>query len=70
MIDFEWDKECNWKYVMLDSNQQYDMSVNDSNKNRESLKYVNPSTAKEMLGVHLAPDGNNDEQVQQMKKSN
>ena len=55
---------------MLDSNQQYDMSVNDSNKNRESLKYVNPSTAKEMLGVHLAPDGNNDEQVQQMKKSN
>ena len=67
MLDFEWDNNCDWQYVKLDSPHQYTMFVNDSNDNRRALQYVDPFTAKEMLGVHLSPDGSSDEQVRQLK---
>ena len=44
------------------------MSVQNSENKRESLKLLTPDKAKEMLGVNLAPDGNNKAQLTAIKE--
>ena len=51
-----------------------DKIINDTLKCKDkdgrwtNLKYIPSHQAVEMLGVYLAPDGNNEEQIKQMKK--
>lgn len=65
-LDFEWNEDCDWRYVPLENNNDISMHVNDHQGNREQLQCLGPTEAKEMLGVHLAPDGSNDVQVSKM----
>ena len=66
MIEFEWSEECEWKYVSMNDEQNINMYVNDHEGQRHMIKYLPPNVANEMLGVYLAPDGNNCTQIQQM----
>ena len=66
MLDFEWDENCEWRYVPLEGNSEITMHVNDHQGNREKLQCLGPTEAKEMLGIHLSPDGSNDVQVSKM----
>ena len=46
----------------------YNFTVKDLNKEITQLDQLNPNIGKETLGVFLAPDGNNDEVVKQLRK--
>ena len=65
IIGFEWTAD-NWKYS---SREQLDhtMFVKDEFNIIQSMETLEPSKAKEMLGVRLAPDGNQKEQLEAIK---
>ena len=65
-IHFDW-KDGQWSYgstyqLMIDS-----LKCNNKDGISQNLKFIPSDTAEEMLGVFLAPDGNNKEQVKQFK---
>ena len=66
LVRFQWDVDGNWKYVK--ENNSFHLTTKDANNNTETIKYLQPQTAQEMLGVHIAPDGNNKAQVQSLKQ--
>ena len=66
MVEFRWDENCDWHYVEMEQPHRYNMFVNDHNNLTKQIKYLPPYKANEMLGVHIAPDGNNVEQINQM----
>ena len=61
-------KKVKWSYGNLDELLNHELSCLDKDGNRLFLKYLQANEAKEMLGVFLAPDGNNDKQVEEMIK--
>ena len=65
---FEWDSENNWKYGELPKNTHRKLTTIDANDKEAELQYLASDTAQEMLGVFIAPDGNNVEQVKQLKE--
>ena len=67
IISFNWDKD-KWTYVDY-SDTPFAMSVQNSENKQESLKLLTPDKAKEMLGVILAPDGNNKAQLIVIKEN-
>ena len=67
LIHFEW-KNGQWKYGDLDNILADELNCKDKNGRRQHLNYISADQAKEMLGVFLAPDGNNEKQIQEMKK--
>ena len=68
LTHFEWDKSGRWRYGGIDNLEIGKLSARDKDNDRVELKYLPPSEAKKMLGVYLAPDGNNDQQVIKMKE--
>ena len=59
LIDFVW-SAGKWKYK--DAGRDKVLKVRDKDNNIASLKYLSASEAKEMVGVFLAPDGNQEAQ--------
>ena len=59
LIDFVWNSG-KWKY--RDAGKDKVLQVRDKDNTVESLKYLSFSESKEMVGVFLAPDGNQKEQ--------
>ena len=67
LIHFNWDNG-KWSYGNMDSVVEEELSAKDIHNRRWQLKYIHPSSAQEMLGVFLAPDGNNKRQIEEFKK--
>ena len=61
IINFGW-KGDTWYYEDT-SKMDIDMTVKDENDVTFQLNLLSPDTAREMLGVSLAPDGNNEAQI-------
>jgi hypothetical protein len=61
LMDFLW-KEGIWKYDGLDENNK--LTMLDSEGNRVNLKQLPVHKGMRTLGVILAPDGNNEDQVE------
>ena len=53
LVDFKWDQNCNWQYIDLNESETYKMQVNDSNNHRQTIQYLPPHEAQEMLDVYL-----------------
>ena len=60
LIDFKW-KGGKWSYVSAGKNLE--LTVRDKDNKERNLEYMTHNEAKEMVGVHLAPDGNQTEQL-------
>ena len=67
LIHFDWD-DGKWTYGNMNSILNDNLSAKNVENQRRSLQYVDPSKAQEMLGVFLAPDGNNNKQIAEFKK--
>ena len=66
IISFDW-KNDSWTYA--NNTEAYlKMSVKNSDEERENLTLLPPDEAKEMLGVNLAPNGNNNAQLDIIKE--
>ena len=65
LINFIW-KNNEWHYASSDESPGR-LSVRGVSGEQEHLECVEPSEALETLGVYLSMDGNNDEQIRQMK---
>ena len=67
LIHFEW-KNGVWSYGDMEKILHDDLTCKDKDGQRQHLQYLSAEKAKEMLGVFLAPDGNNRTQIKEMKK--
>ena len=68
LVYFQWDNG-KWSYGHSNDIPSFNtLSAKDKDNNRIQLEYLAPNIAKEMLGVNLAPDGNNEKQVQILKE--
>jgi hypothetical protein len=66
-IAFEFNDAGDWQYKKVED-IDYDFTVPDHNDNIQNLAQLEVSTSKCTLGVFLAPDGNNNEAIKQMRK--
>ena len=66
VIGFGWSGD-NWHYKKT-ANDGIEMSIKNAEECLEQMKKLQPDCAKEMLGVRLAPDGNNKAQISAMKE--
>ena len=64
LVDFVW-KGGEWKYH--DAGTSLELQVRDKDNQINNLKYSKSHVAKEMVGVLLAPDGNEKEQLTTLK---
>ena len=60
LIDFKW-RGGKWSYVS--AGEDLELKVRDKSNKECKLKYMKHNEAKEMVGVHLAPDGNHKAQL-------
>ena len=65
LLEFEWDEEANYSY-RLHNETQYKIQAKDASNEVHAIKYLDPSTPQEMLGVFISPDGNCEEQKRQL----
>ena len=63
IIQFDWNKSA-WIYKDNTKEKSLEISTVDKDGNRVTLPQLHCRQAKEMLGVWLAPDGNNKKQKQ------
>ena len=63
LVEFVWSKG---KWAYNDAGETLDLIAQDMHGKSLSLKYLLHNEAKEMLGVFLAPDGNNVKQLEEM----
>ena len=66
LVDFTW-TNGNWDYSK--DIDDVCLSVKDSGGNLQQLKQLAADEAQKMLGVWLAPDGNNKKQVEEMRRT-
>ena len=66
LINFEWDDNGNWKYGSNVQDCETVLTACDADNNRQSIQKLHVSEAQEMLGVYIAPDGNNDVQYEHL----
>ena len=64
LVDFVW-KGGQWRYNNAGANMT--LQVRDKDNELWNLKYIKALEAKEMVGVHLAPDGNEKAQMKALK---
>lgn len=66
LVEFEW-KDGEWAYVQ-GAEDDISLQVRDCDGNYSMLERLDPDEARKTLGVWLAPDGNNAEQVSQLRQ--
>ena len=66
MIDYVW-KHGRW--VATDSGENLDLLATTTTGTRISLKRLHANEASKMLGIYVAPDGNNTAQITELKKA-
>ena len=62
MLDFKWDKNGRWRYATTIDNPG-EIEIPDHQLRHERISRHDPDVGKETLGVYLAPDGNNCDQL-------
>ena len=67
LVDFTW-SDGKWEYS--DDMDDEEIKIKDNNGTITKLTQLASFEAQKMLGVWLAPDGNNDKQIEEMKASN
>ena len=67
LVEFIWDDSGEWSYKDHSHDDNYQLHAINANETLHQIQYIPPDTAQEMLGVFLTPDGNNKEQVRQLK---
>ena len=65
LIDFEWNKGVS---SIVDAADDKELFVRNKNGIEEKISLLSCAEAKEMLGVYLTPNGNEDKQKTEMKK--
>ena len=65
-VSFKFDEEGEWSYETL-AEIDIETTVNDHHDQQRTLPQEEAHTAKKTLGVFLAPDGNNDRAVQELR---
>ena len=65
LVDFTWHKG-RWKCT--DQGHQFEMQVRDKHGDEQVIKYLPSDVAKEMLGIYIAPDGNQHTQFKIMRE--
>ena len=65
IIQFDWKNDL-WTYSDTASSTKFPMTITDASGMEQALQKLDSSTAKEMLGVFLAPDGNNSQQIDKL----
>ena len=66
LIDFTW-KDGKWSYS--EDMDDVNIAIKDVNGNLVELNQLAANEAQKMLGVWLSPDGNNDKQIVEMRKT-
>ena len=66
-IDFTWDERRDYTYCHPD-NINLPLTVCDENNIRHTLQQIPPNKGLETLGVFIAPDGSQNDQIQEMKR--
>ena len=64
LATFQW-SQGKWSYAKGPAGE---LTTRDKTGRRHVLPYLEVGEAKEMVGVHLAPDGNQDKQVEELAK--
>ncbi len=65
-VAFEFDHQGKWSYKNHDI-IQHNFTVKDANDEVKDLQMLSPSTGKCTLGVILAPDGNNEDAIEELR---
>ena len=65
LVQFTWNRG-RWQYS--DQGEQFQLKVRDKDGKQKILKYLPSDIAQEMLGVFIAPDGNQRKQFEVMRK--
>ncbi len=65
LVSFKWDKGL-WTYCNKEDIADFELKTKDKNDVEQKLQYLEVNSAEEMLGVFIAPDGNNDAQIKKM----
>lgn len=65
LVDFEWSTNGRWTYKQ--ASQRNKLYVKGPNRVRSPLKQLDSNTGRLTLGVHIAPDGNWEDQVQYLR---
>jgi len=55
--------------VLLLDSRAAELFVNDISENRKKIKQYDAGGAQEILGIYLAPNGDNMKQAEKMKKN-
>eukprot|EP00957_Ditylum_brightwellii_P121447 9262041-Ditylum_brightwellii.AAC.1 len=63
LLEFQWDNQGKW--TLVDNDVQLMINTNEG---RHPIHCLAPSEASRILGVWLAPDGNNKTHVAELKK--
>ena len=66
LVDFTWTKG-KWKYAT--EFEDAELIIKDAERQNRTLRLLEPSESQKMLGVWLAPDGNNCKQIVEMRLS-
>ena len=65
LVDFHW---RNGKWHMVNGGEGHELTVRDKDKKTWILPNLPPTKAKEMLGVFLSPDGNEEDQLNHLSE--
>ena len=65
LVDFTWHRG---RWRCTDQGQQFEMRVRDKHGDEQVIKYLPSDVAKEMLGIYIAPDGNQHTQFKIMRE--
>ena len=65
-IAFDFDTRGQWQYKRAED-IEHEFTVKDDRETRQPLSSLNPDVGKETLGVYLAPDGNNNTMVKELR---
>lgn len=67
-ITFSWSEDGNFHYCEIDDDQPH-LEIMDHTRTPINIRRFHPDCDKEeILGINLAPDGNNKEQLKNIKK--
>ena len=67
VIQFVWCKNGKWRYARVDETEA-DLFIPDETKTKQRIERNEVHVGRKTLGVFLAPDGNNNDQLKKMKK--
>ena len=66
VFDFRW-KNGRWSYTLMEDSDDINICMQDKNGDQVTLRRLSHTESLKTLGVFLAPDGNNDDEVKYLR---